>query len=86
MEKAIKLVMNADKSITIFVNDEEKHIIVVQDRSITAEKIYEIVGFTLGDHYSISSENESAVDPQVLNFFSNLLTDIITKINEISAV
>lgn len=83
MEKVIKLIMNADKSIKILANDDEKHIITAQNRSITADKIYEVVGFTLGDHYSIISENESSVDTQVLGFFSGLLTDIITKINAI---
>ena len=83
MEKVIKLIMNADKSIKILVNDEEKHIIDAQNRSIAADKIYEIIGFTLGDHYRVISKNESNVDTQVLDFFSDLLTDIITKVNAI---
>ncbi|MDO4556949.1 MAG: hypothetical protein Q4B70_17700 [Lachnospiraceae bacterium] len=84
MEKVIKLIMNTDKSIKILVNEEEKHIIAAQNRSIAADKIYEVIGFSLGDHYSITSENESSVDNQVLEFFSDVLTDIITKINSIS--
>jgi hypothetical protein len=83
MEKIIKLIMNADKSIRILVNDEEKHIIDAQSRSIAAEEIYEIIGFALGDQYSVASENETSVDNQVLDFFSGLLTDITTKINVI---
>jgi len=85
MEKVIKLIMNANKSIKILVNDQEMHIIDAQNRSITADKIYELVGFALGDHYSVISENESSVDTQVLDFFSGLLTDIVTKVNAIPA-
>ena len=85
MEKVIKLIMNTDKSIEILVNDEKKHIIDAQNRSITADKIYELFGFTLGDHYSVISENESSVDTQVMDFFSGLLRDIVTKVNAIPA-
>jgi len=84
MEKVIKLVMNADKSIKILVNDEEKYNITTKNRNIAADKIYEIIGFAIGDHFSVISENESSVDTQVLDFFSGLFTDIITKVNAIS--
>jgi hypothetical protein len=84
MDKVIKLIMNADKSISILVNDEEKIIIDAQNRSISAEKIYEIIDFTIGDCYKVISENKSSVDTQVLEFFYGLLTDVITKVNTIS--
>jgi len=84
MEKVIKLIMNADKSIKILVNDEEKHIIDAQNRSIAADKIYEIIGFAVGDQYSVESENASGVDNQVLEFFKELLTDITKKVNAIA--
>lgn len=83
MEKVIKLIMNADKSIKILVNDEEKHIIDAQNRSIAADKIYEIIGFAVGDQYSVVSENVSGIDKQVLEFFAELLTDISKKVNAI---
>ncbi|WP_258106258.1 MULTISPECIES: hypothetical protein [Christensenella] len=83
MEKAIKLIMNADKSIKILVNDEEKHIIDAQNRSIAADKIYEIIGFAVGDQYSVVSENVSGIDKQVLEFFAELLTDVSKKVNAI---
>lgn len=85
MEKVIKLIMNTDKSIRILVNDEEKHIIDEHSRSIAADRIYEIIDFNIGDHYSVVSENEGNIDNQVISFFSKLLTDIATKINKISA-
>lgn len=83
MEKVVKLIMNTDKSIKILVNDEEKHIIDAQNRSIAADKIYEIVGFTIGDQYSVVSENVSDIDKQVLEFFTQLLTDVSDKVNTI---
>ena len=83
MEKVIKLVMNADKSMKILVNDVEKHIIDAQNRSIAADKIYEIIGFDVGDQYSVVSENVSGIDKQVLEFFAELLTDVSKKVNAI---
>lgn len=84
MEKTIKLIMSTDKSIRILVNDEEKHIIDAQNRSISADKIYEIIGFTPGGQYYVISENESCIDEQVLEFFSSLLKDVAAKVNEIT--
>lgn len=83
MEKVIKLIMNADKSIKILINDKEKHIIDAQNRSIAADKIYEIIGFAVGDQYSVISENVSGIDKQVLEFFTELLTDVSKKVNAI---
>ena len=81
MEITIKLPMGQDKSLKIYVNDKEKQIIEAQSRSISAEKIYEIVDFTTGNHYTVVSENEGNVDVQVLKFFSDLFTEIADKIN-----
>lgn len=50
MEKAIKLVMCTDKSIKVLVNGEEKHKIEAENRSISAEAIYKMIGFSAGDH------------------------------------
>ncbi|MDR2569382.1 MAG: hypothetical protein LBD23_03660 [Oscillospiraceae bacterium] len=83
MEKVIKIIMCEDKSIKIMVNDEEKHIIQAQDRSISAESIYKIIGFSAGDRYTVSSENETEVDTQVLEFFVGLFNDVAGKINTI---
>ncbi len=83
MEKVIKLIMNADKSIKILVNEEEKHTIDAKNRSITADKIYEVVGFAVGDQYVVESENASGIDKQVLEFFADLLTEVSKKVNAI---
>ena len=43
MEKIIKLKMNKDKALIIFLNDEEKYNIESNKRNLNAEKIYEIL-------------------------------------------
>jgi len=83
MEKAIKLVMHADKSIKIFVNEEEKYQIEAQNRSISADKLYDIFDFSIGDYYTVSSESITHIDSQVLEFFTELLKDIAKKANAI---
>ncbi len=84
MEKVIKLNICEDKSIKIFVNNDEKHTIEAKDRSITAAKIYEIIDFSSGDHYTVESEDTPPVDKQVLDFFVDLLKDITEKVNNLS--
>lgn len=81
MEKAIKLVMGTDKAIRVLVNEEEKHKIEAGNRSISADTIYKMIGFSAGDHYTVSSENEANVDSQVLDFFTELLNDVVNKVN-----
>lgn len=83
MAKAIKIEMLNDTSLKISVNGEEKITLPSQGRNITAEAIYNIIGFTGGDKYSVVSENESGVDSQVLEFFAELFVEIINKVNNI---
>lgn len=83
MEKIIKLKMDKDKSLKIYINDEEKHYISGDNRSISADKIYEIIGFTIGDHYTIISECEGNTDKQVLDFFKELFDKVAEKVNAI---
>jgi len=81
MEKIIKLKMEKDGSLKIFINDKEKHSIPRDIRSITADKIYEIIGFTIGDHYLITSECEGNIDKQVLDYFKDVFDKITEKVN-----
>ena len=83
MEKIIKLIMCGDKSIKIYLDDQEKHTIEPQSRCINAEKLYEIMAFAPGSKYVVLSENENNVDMQVLEFFTELLTEIVDKVNAI---
>lgn len=73
--------MCTDKSIKVLVNGEEKHKIEAENRSISAEAIYKMIGFSAGDHYIVSSENEANVDSQVLELFTGLLNDVANKVN-----
>jgi len=83
MEKVIKVKMQKDKSIKIFLNDQEKYTIDIESRSIDAEKLYEILDFSPGDKFNVLSENESDIDNQVLEFFKGLFIDIANKANAI---
>jgi len=81
MDRIIKLKMVKDKSLKIYIDDEEKHSVSGDNRSISADKIYEIVGFTIGNHYTITSECEDNTDKQVLDFFKDLFNQIVEKVN-----
>jgi|GEM_PF-1779862 len=83
MEKNIKLIMDTEKEVKILINNEEKHIIYENDRTISADKIYELLNFSLGDHYTVNKENKSKIDEPVLNFFCELFNEIINKINSL---
>lgn len=83
MEKAIKLKMCNDKSIKIFLNDQEKYTIDMQNRSIDAAKLYEIIAFDPGDKYVVLTENEDNVDVQVLEFFTELFANIANRVDAI---
>jgi len=83
MEKNINLIMDTEKKIKININNEEKHIIYENNRTISADKIYELINFSLGDHYVITKENKSKIDEPVLDFFYELFNEIINKINSL---
>jgi len=84
MEKVIKLVMKKDKNLSIQINNEEKYLILCSKKSITAEKIYEILDYKKDDHYNVISECESNTDEKVLELFKELFVSIINKVNEIT--
>lgn len=85
MEKAIKLKMHKDKSLKIYINDDEKYLIAGDKRNISADKIYEIIGFIAGDHYTVTSECEDNTDKQVLEFFKDLFDKIVEGVNALNA-
>lgn len=82
MEKIIKLVMNEKKSIQIFVNDVSKYTIEESEREISAKMIYELLDYTIGDKFSILSENKKNVDASVLDYFKDLFENICVQVNE----
>ncbi len=82
MEKKIKIAMEQNKSIKIFVNDVPKHTIEESAREITAQEIYELLDYKSGDNFSVITENEKGIDEPVLQFFKELFDDICKRINE----
>lgn len=83
MEKTLKVILNADRSIDLFLNENHKHNIEASKRSITAKEIYDIVEFSPGDQYHVVSENHGSTDQQVLDFFVKLFDDIFKQVNAI---
>lgn len=81
MEKTIKLVMETNGAIKIYVNNEQKHIIVPTLRTITAKEIYDIIGFKIEDSYSVVAENNYNIDIDALELFKNLFEEIVKKVN-----
>lgn len=83
MEKTIKLIMNENKDIEIFVNDILKHTILSNHREIGADTIFELLDCTSGDHYSLQVENLYRKDGKVLECFGQLFQNIIDQTNQI---
>ena len=83
MEKTIKLVMENNKEIEILVNGVTK-LRIDERRSIKADEIFSLLDFSMGDHYSVEKENPFKRDEAVLNFFSDVISDIIGRLNEFS--
>jgi hypothetical protein len=83
MEKNIKLIMDESRTVKIAINKEEKYAIPENNRTISADKIYEILDFSKGDHYTVISENLKNFDEPVLKFFCELFNEIINKINSL---
>lgn len=82
MEKTIKLVMNENKNIEIFVNNVLKHTIP-NSREIGADTIFELLDCKTGDHYSLQIENLAQKDEKVLECFGQLFKNIIDQTNQI---
>lgn len=80
MDKKIKLEMNENRDIVISVNEEEKNKIPKENRKIKAEQIFQLLDYSYGDSYSIVIINEKQVDIPVIQFFYELLEEIIHKL------
>lgn len=81
MEKKIVLKMNDSKDISIVCNGRIVLTIPSEQRSIRAEQIYDLLDYSDGDHYTIEKKNDAKIDEPVLNFFFELMNDIITPLN-----
>lgn len=81
MDKKIKIEMNENKDIVISVNDDEKITIKKDNREIQANEIFELLSYSNGDNFSFEIVNEKEYDVPVLQFFYELLVEIVNKLN-----
>ena len=81
MDKKIKIEMNENKDIVISVNDDEKITIKKENRKIQANEIFELLSYSNGDNFSFEIVNEKEYDVPVLQFFYELLVEIVNKLN-----
>ncbi len=83
MEKTITLSMYPSKDIGIGLNGCEVLVISHDNRTITADSIFELLAYTRGDKYTVECINEKGVDIPVLSFFFNLMKDIVDRLNRL---
>ena len=81
MDKNIKIEMNENKDIIISVNNDEKITIKKDNRKIQANEIFELLSYSNGDNFSFEKVNEKQYDVPVLQFFYELLVEIVNKLN-----
>ena len=73
--------MNNNKDIVISVNNDEKITIKKDNRKIQANEIFELLSYSNGDNFSFEIVNEKEYDAPVLQFFYELLNEIVNKLN-----
>lgn len=81
MDKIIKLEMNTNKDIEISVNGIKKITIEKDNRKIQANEIFELFSCTNGDNFKFEKVNDKDYDVPVLDFFYELLNEIVIKLN-----
>ena len=81
MDKIIKLEMNTNKDIEISVNGIKKITIKKDNRKIQANEIFELFSYTNGDNFKFEIVNDKDYDVPVLEFFYELLNEIVIKFN-----
>lgn len=80
----IKLVMNEDGAINIVRNGTVKISMKKDNRSISAMDIYELVNYSTGSRYTVSSDNQFKVDEIVLDELKYLINEICNYLNGLS--
>lgn len=81
MDKILKLEMNTNKDIEISVNGIKKITIKKDNRKIQANEIFELFSYTNGDNFKFEIVNDKDYDVPVLEFFYELLNEIVIKLN-----
>ena len=85
MVNKIKLRMNENKSIEVFVNEISKCVIESNNRVLSAKQIYDIFDYKIDFKYEIEIENSSKIDEVVLYYFKELFVEICNRINDLSS-
>lgn len=81
MDKEIILKMNENKDIVISVNNDEKITIKKDNRKIQANEIFELLSYSKGDKFSVDIVNDIGYDARVLQFFYELLNEIVNRLD-----
>ena len=84
MEKAIEIIMLANKSIQINRNGISVCTILENDRKISAQKIFDILEFNPGDKFTVIAKNEFKIDEQVILFFKEMFDNIVARVNSMT--
>lgn len=84
MDKIIKLKMTENKNIEISVNDKVEIEIKKGARKIQAGDLYRLFGYSSGDTFNVIVENESNYDAPVINFFADLISEVVKKIVKVN--
>lgn len=83
MEKVIILTMQNSKDIIISIDGIEVFTITHDNRSVTAEALYNLFSYSRGDKYRVEFVNENNLDSPVLSFFFSLVNDIAERLNRL---
>ena len=85
MEKKIVLTMDANKDITVSITGNSSIHIPKNNRCVKADEIFSLLDYSRGDTYLVSSVNDLNLDKPVLDFFEELIKDIVERLNSDSS-
>lgn len=80
MEKTINILFTKEKDIVISMENGQSIIIHKDNRTISADDLYNLIDFSRGDKYIINKLSETG--DASYKFFVELVEDIISKINK----
>ena len=84
MEKKIVLTMLPSKDIDVALDETSRTTIRKGNRAISADAIYNLLGYENGDTFVVESVNDKNLNAPVLQFFTELIRDITNRLNRLS--
>ena len=84
MEKKIVLTMLPSKDIDVTLDENSRMTIKKDNRAVSADAIYNLLGYENGDTFVVESVNDKRLDTPVLQFFTELIRDITNRLNRLS--